>query len=113
VYLVRIYRIIPNTCPYEFDARYGTALVFTDGPIDWNTMQFKEPERVCLTDLGIYDSNGVLTADNGGVLTGKYGETRSVSFVSGLTTLPPYSRPGNNFDIDYTGGFTVIPQSET
>jgi hypothetical protein len=112
----------PATLPGPNDdltgTEYGRAMVFLDGPIDfeataatgnWTNPVYNTPSEVLLTNLGIYDTNGVMVSTNGGVLTGKYLETK-VSYQSTFGIVSRLNSANNDFRIDYTGATNSMPR---
>jgi hypothetical protein len=112
----------PATLPGPNDdltgTEYGRALIFLDGPIDWDATAaanawtnpvYNTPSEVLLTNLGIYDTNGVMVSTNGGVLTGQYLET-DVGEIPTFGTVNRVNSTNNDFRVDYTGAANGMPR---
>ncbi len=105
---------------------YGQALVFPEGPIDfdtWNGVFYpynRQPQRVLLTHLGMYDpETGVRVGANTDpmlpgvfVLTGKYLGVASIP-MNNPPTHPSFDRHHstiNDFRVDYTAATNGMPR---
>jgi hypothetical protein len=115
----QFYRLLIEQWPSR-----GKALVFINGPLDFNAMLaaygaitnnsqggtpwiFKQPVEVWIDHLGVYDTNGVLVGGNGGALNGKYGVTSVASQNNPSDGFPLINAinvgPSNDFRVNYLG----------
>ena len=116
----------------------GRALVFKDGPLDFDAMRrtygdiannaqsngtkyytnttpmiFKQPVEVWIDGLGDYDTNGMLTGGNQGRLTSKYAETALNTFDLsdlGLFSVPRLHSANNDFRVNFMGDSNIPPR---
>ncbi len=96
---------------------YGLALVYVDGPIDWDTWDGSEgpnvePVQVLLADLGVYDEQGKQIGTDAGVLKGKYSQPELISVDEdypelGWETVAEFTNANNSFSVDPFGSAEV------
>lgn len=113
------FRALVDSCP-PCDPTVAKALVYVNGFYDWDTLAIKEPEQVCLTELGIYDANGSYVTNHYGNwatagstyqgyhLTGRYLETSPTPFAL-AEQIPFFVSLSNDFRVNPWGDADFPP----